>query len=300
MNALQIVTRKIEPVMEVQTRVIDYMTRYMVGRGFKWMLPVMLSSITDPLWPDPAAEEALKPPEVEVYGSRLRLTHSMILHKQMAIAMGIDRLFILSPNIRLEGGSADDGRHAYEFTQLDFEIAGASMDDVMGLIEELISGLFREARSWGLEREVPKVRPPFKRFTKAEILEEFGSEEKASEEIDQPFWITDIPREFYDREDPERPGHFRNYDLYLPEGYGEVSSGGEREWEYEVIVRKMKKAGISLDAFRPYLEVAKAGLLKPSAGAGIGVERLVRYMVGAKHIAEVQPFPRVPGIPAVI
>ena len=300
MNALQIVTRKIEPVMEIQTRVIDHMTRYMVSRGFKWMLPVMLSSITDPLWPDPAAEEALKPPEVEVYGSRLRLTHSMILHKQMAIAMGIDRLFILSPNVRLEGRSADDGRHAYEFTQLDFEIAYASMDDVMGLIEGLISGLFKEARSWGLEREVPKVRTPFKRFTLEEIKEEFGDEEEASKTMKEPFWVLDIKREFYDREDPERPGHFRNYDLYLPEGYGEVSSGGEREWEYEVIVRKMMEAGISLDAFRPYLEVAKAGLLRPSAGAGIGVERLVRYMVGAKHIAEVQPFPRVPGIPAVI
>ena len=300
MNALQIVTRKIEPVMEIQTRVIDYMTRYMVSRGFKWMLPVMLSSITDPLWPDPAAEEALKPPEVEVYGSRLRLTHSMILHKQMAIAMGIDRLFILSPNIRLEGRSADDGRHAYEFTQLDFEIAYASMDDVMGLIEGLISSLFREARSWELEREVPKVRTPFKRFTLEVIKEEFGDEEEASKTMKEPFWVLDIKREFYDREDPERPGHFRNYDLYLPEGYGEVSSGGEREWEYEVIVRKMMEAGINLDAFRPYLEVAKAGLLRPSAGAGIGVERLVRYMVGAKHIAEVQPFPRIPGVPAVI
>ncbi|ASJ14631.1 asparagine synthetase A [Thermococcus radiotolerans] len=300
MNALQIVTRKIEPVMEVQTRVIDYMTRYMVGEGFKWMLPVMLSSITDPLWPDPAAEEALRPPEVEVYGSRLRLTHSMILHKQMAVAMGIDKLFILSPNVRLEGRSADDGRHAYEFTQLDFEIAHASMDDVMSLIEGLISGLFKEARSWGLEREVPRVKPPFKRFTLEEIKEEFGDEDEASKVMKEPFWVTDIKREFYDREDPERPGHFRNYDLYLPEGYGEVSSGGEREWEYEVIVRKMRSAGISLEAFRPYLEVAKAGLLKPSAGAGIGVERLIRYMVGAKHIAEVQPFPRIPGVPAVI
>ncbi|NJE47941.1 asparagine synthetase, partial [Thermococcus sp. GR7] len=35
MNALQIVTRKIEPIMEVQTRTIDYMTRYMVSKGFK-------------------------------------------------------------------------------------------------------------------------------------------------------------------------------------------------------------------------------------------------------------------------
>lgn len=300
MNALQIVSRKIEPVIEIQTKVIDYVTGYMVGKGFKWMLPVMLSSITDPLWPDPAAEDALKPPEVEVYGSRLRLTQSMILHKQMAVAMGIDRLFILSPNVRLEGREADDGRHAYEFTQLDFEIAYASMDDVMGIIEEMISGLFREAQGWGLERKVPRVRPPFKRFTLEEIKEEFGDEDEASKAMDEPFWVIDIEREFYDREDPDRPGHFRNYDLYLPEGYGEVSSGGEREWEYEVILRKMKRAGISLDAFRPYLEVAKAGLLRPSAGAGIGIERLIRYMVGAKHIAEVQPFPRIPGVPAVI
>jgi asparaginyl-tRNA synthetase len=218
----------------------------------------------------------------------------------MAVAMGIDRLFILSPNIRLEGREADDGRHAYEFTQLDFEIAGASMDDVMSLIEDLMVSLFREARSWELEREVPKIKAPFKRFTLDEIKDEFGDEDEDSRAMDEPFWVTDIEREFYDREDPEMPGHFRNYDLYLPEGYGEVSSGGEREWEYEVIVRKMKRAGISLEAFRPYLEVAKAGLLKPSAGAGIGVERLVRYLVGAEHIAEVQPFPRIPGVPAVI
>lgn len=303
MNALQIVSRKIDPIAEVQTRAIAYLTGELSRKGFRWLLPVMLSSITDPLWPEPASEEVLRPPEVEVYGEKLRLMHSMILHKQMAVAMGIDKLFVLSPNVRLESRLADDGRHAYEFTQLDFEIAHASMDDVMSLIEELIVGLFRELRPFvweSFERELPKPRRPFKRFTLEEIREEFGSEEEASRELEEPFWVTDIDREFYDREDPARPGHFRNYDLYLPEGYGEVSSGGEREWEYEIIVRKMKKAGISLEAFRPYLEVAKAGLLRPSAGAGIGVERLIRYIVGAKHIAEVQPFPRIPGVPAVI
>ena len=300
MNALQIVSRKIDPIAEVQTRAISYLTGELSRKGFRWLLPVMLSSITDPLWPEPSSEEALRPPEVEVYGAKLRLMHSMILHKQMAIAMGIDRLFILSPNVRLESRSADDGRHAYEFTQLDFEMAHASMEDVMGLIEELIVGLFRELRPivWEtFERELPKPRRPFKRFTLEEIIEEFGSEEEASKALEEPFWITGIPREFYDR---EVDGTWRNYDLYLPEGYGEVSSGGEREWEYEKILAKMRSAGLSEEAFRPYLEVAKAGLLKPSAGAGIGVERLIRYVVGAKHIAEVQPFPRIPGVPAVI
>lgn len=300
MNALQIVSRKIDPIAEVQTRAITYLTGELSRKGFRWLLPVMLSSITDPLWPEPSSEEALRPPEVEVYGEKLRLMHSMILHKQMAVAMGIDKLFVLSPNIRLEGRESDDGRHAYEFTQLDFEIARASMDDVMSLIEELIVGLFRELRPvvWeSFERELPKPRRPFKRFTLEEILEEFGSEEEASREMGEPFWITGIPREFYDR---EVDGIWRNYDLYLPEGYGEVSSGGEREWEYEKILAKIRASGLSEEAFRPYLEVAKAGLLRPSAGAGIGVERLIRYIVGAKHIVEVQPFPRIPGVPAVI
>ena len=300
MNALQIVSRKIDPIAEVQTRTIEYLTGELSKRGFRWLLPIVLSSITDPLWPDPAADEALKPPEVEVYDERLRLTHSMILHKQMAIAMGIDRLFVLSPNVRLEGREADDGRHAYEFTQLDMEIASASMDDVMGLIEELIVGLFRELRPvvWEtFERELPRLKRSFKRFTLEEIREEFGSEEEASMSLEEPFWITGIPREFYDR---EVDGVWRNYDLYLPEDYGEVSSGGEREWEYEKILAKIRSAGLSDEAFRPYLEVAKAGLLRPSAGAGIGIERLVRYLVGASHIAEVQPFPRIPGVPSVI
>ncbi|KUK16970.1 MAG: Asparaginyl-tRNA synthetase-related protein, partial [Thermococcus sibiricus] len=83
MNAVQLVSRDIEKVIRVQTKVIDYMTDFFVKRGFKWLLPVMLSSITDPLWPDPAASK-MRAPEIEAYGTKLKLMHSMILHKQFA------------------------------------------------------------------------------------------------------------------------------------------------------------------------------------------------------------------------
>ncbi|CAB49170.1 asparagine synthetase A [Pyrococcus abyssi] len=294
MNAVEIISRDIYKAIDIQTKILDYMTKFFTDRGFKWLLPIMLSPITDPLWPDPAGE-GIRPAEVDVYGVRMRLTHSMILHKQLAIAMGLEKIFVLSPNIRLESRRKDDGRHSYEFTQLDFEIEGAKMKDVMRLIEELIYGLFRKAEEW-TGREFPRARH-FKVYDYKDILEEFGSDEKASMEMEEPFWIVNIPREFYDREEN---GVWKNYDLILPYGYGEVSSGGEREWEYEKIVAKIRAAGLKEDSFRPYLEIARAGKLKPSAGAGIGVERLVRFIVGAKHIAEVQPFPRVPGIPAVI
>ncbi|NPA47627.1 MAG: asparagine synthetase [Thermococci archaeon] len=298
MNTVQLISRKIGHVLRIQTKVVKYATEFLVGRGFKWMMPVLLSPITDPLWPDPAAEELITPPEVEVYGRRVRLMHSMILHKQLALAMGVDRIFVLSPNVRLE--RRDDGRHAYEFTQLDFEIAHASMDDVMHLVEELLAGLFREARRWELDEitpNLPVIRVPFRRFRREELIEEFGGEEEASRLMQEPFWVTDIPREFYDR---EVGGVWRNYDLYLPGGYGEVLSGGEREWEYDRIVNKMRRAGVDPSLFGPYLEVARRGMLRPSAGAGIGIERLVRYLVNAEHIAEVQPFPRIPGAPVII
>lgn len=45
--------------------------------------------------------------------------------------------------------------------------------------------------------------------------------------------------------------------------------------------------GLSEEVFRFYFEVVKVGMLKLSVGVGIGIERLVRYIVGVKYIVEV-------------
>jgi len=89
---------------------------------------------------------------------------------------------------------------------------------------------------------------------------------------------------------------WRNFDLVLPEGYGEVISGAEREYEYMKILKKLERDGLRKEKYEPLLRLAKDGRLKPSAGAGLGIERFVGYACGVKHVAEVQPFPRVPGM----
>ncbi len=48
--------------------------------------------------------------------------------------------------------------------------------------------------------------------------------------------------------------------------------------------------------YKVLLKLAREGRLKPSAGAGIGIERLVGWITGARHIGETQPFPRIPSI----
>jgi len=78
-------------------------------------------------------------------------------------------------------------------------------------------------------------------------------------------------------------------------GFGEVLSGSRRECEYPKILAKMEKENVRKENFALILKLAKEGRIKPTAGAGIGVERIVSWITGASHIGETQPFPKVPG-----
>jgi len=77
--------------------------------------------------------------------------------------------------------------------------------------------------------------------------------------------------------------------------YGEVLSGARREYEYSKIYEKMEREQVRKENYSIILKMAKDGRLKPTAGAGIGMERIVGYITGVAHIGECQPFPRVPG-----
>lgn len=91
-------------------------------------------------------------------------------------------------------------------------------------------------------------------------------------------------------------GRCHNYDLFLPEGYGEVISGAEREYEYRKIMRKMERDGLKNEDYRFLPSLAEQGKLRPSAGAGLGIERFVAYVCGVSHVAQIQPFPKNPGV----
>ncbi len=291
------------PLIRIQTTVLKTIHDFMVSRGFLQLMPVITSKFTDPLAPDPGSG-VVAIPKIRYYDQELVLTQSMLLHKQLALLTGADRIYIMSPNVRLENEKKrSTGKHLFEFTQMDFEVAYGTMEQIMSLVEDLVIEAIKVVRgerkedleSFGRELRMPEK--PFKVYTTREMEERYGKdwELPASREHEDPFWVIDHDREFYDREDPERPGHFRNYDLIYPEGFGEGLSGGEREWEYDRIVRRIREDGLSLESYRDFLEIAKRGLLKPSAGAGLGVERFLRFLVGTKHIKDVQVFPRVPG-----
>ncbi len=287
-------------ILSVQTKALSVMTSELIRSGFEWILPVTLAKSTDPLWPDPGASIE-KRVEFEIYGENVRTMQSMIIHKLVLASLGPEKFFIISPNIRIETRKrAQTGSHLYEFTQLETEISGGKTQDVFRVYEDLIEATVNAVRDDASElrkTELSVPQTPFEVHSRKEVEEKYGKEwEKiASEKASDPFWLTDIPREFYDYQD-ETTGAWRNYDLFLPEGYGEVISGAEREHEYSKIVRKLERDGVKKDDYAFLLNLAKDGKLKPSAGAGLGLERFVAYLCGIKHVAEVQPFPRIPGI----
>lgn len=286
-------------VLRVKDEIMHSGREYLRQQGFTEILPVILSPITDPLHHDTFDGT------VSFYGHRYQLTKSMILHKQIALRT-LPRIYCFSPNIRMEPAErAGLGRYLAEFVQLDLEARDASREEMMqigeGLVVHVIAAVINHcpAKLSRLGRELSVPRTPFPRITFREAKERFGEkfDDSLSASLSAPTWVIDFPRsvrEFYDREDPQRPGILLDMDLIYPEGYGEALSGGEREHSLARILRRLEQDALDKDRFFQYLAMAAEGI-PPSAGFGIGIERLTRFVCGLDQIEQARLFPKTPG-----
>ena len=96
------------------------------------LLPPIIGPVTDP------GCAGAKQVDVDFYGHRYKLMTSAILYKQASL-LAFDKIFFIAPNVRLEPlETASTGRHLVEFHQIDVEVADASRDDAMALVEDLV------------------------------------------------------------------------------------------------------------------------------------------------------------------
>jgi len=295
-------TNKMRAVMRIQTRALKAIHDYMFEKDVTHIMPLIMSTFTDPLAHD--VDDA----EITYKGQKLKITKSLMPFKPLVLsALESEAIYTVSPCVRFEQ-EVGTKRHLLEFSQVDIEMKEAKKEDFMRFMEGLIVYVFSSVKAdcreelalLGRSLRVPKA--PFKIFEKPELEKKYGADFEAvvSKREKGPFWILDHKREFYDKEDPGKPGSYLNYDLVYPEGFGEALSGGEREYEYERILLRMERSGIDPRPFAPLLDVAKEGILLPTAGGGLGVERLVRYLAGAERVEDVVVFPKVPGRKVII
>jgi asparaginyl-tRNA synthetase len=298
--------------LRIQHRIQDVIRAELTRMGFVEFLAPIVGPVTDP------GIRGAKQGVIDYYGRDYRVMSSGILYKQLAL-QAFDKIFFNAPNLRMEPPeTAGTGRHLAEFYQIDIEIARATYDGAMDVAEQITAAATSAiAKEFGSElkehgRILLPLKQPFPRLTHAECvkkLHDLGREQDPKAEIrwpeeeflsaksDTAFFIKDYPkgsRGFYDQEDPQRPGILRDFDLILPEGYGEVVSGAEREYRYERVIARMRETGENPAKYGWYVEMLKSGI-PPSSGFGIGVERLTRFLTGLDAVWKTRPWPKVPG-----
>ena len=253
--------------------------------------------------------------ETDYFGEKAYLTQSGQLYMEAA-CMAHGKVYCFGPTFRAE--KSKTRRHLMEFWMVEPEVAYYELDDVMELAENFVSYIVervleeRQEELKILERDTSKlenIKPPFPRITYDEAVkilhengmefewgDDFGGDEETviSKSFDKPVMVHRYPakvKAFYMKRDPENPELALCVDMLAPEGYGEIIGGGQREDDYETLLKRIEEHNLPKDAYEWYLDLRRYGSV-PHSGFGLGVERTIAWLSGVRHVRETIPFPR--------
>ena len=68
-------------------------------------------------------------------------------------------------------------------------------------------------------------------------------------------------------------------------------TGGAREDDKDELIRRIKESGLRVEDYDWYIDMRRYGTV-PHAGFGLGVERLLMWMLNLDNIIDAIPFPR--------
>lgn len=239
------------------------------------------------------------------------LAQSPQFYKQMGIASGLERVFMVGPVFRAEKSFTT--RHLTEFTGWDFEIGYIdSHHDVMDMEEGMIVSGFDAVAQAFPELNLVIPSRPFPRIPMVEakkILAGLGvaspeehdlspEEERAISDYVQKehghefVFITDYHKSksaFYHMRHPDDNDRSRRADL-LFRGI-EVTTLAQREHRVEILEKQAIDKGMSLEPLADYLNFFRYGC-PPHGGAGIGPGRFIMKLLSLPNVREATYLPR--------
>ena len=249
---------------------------------------------------------------LEYFGRTAYLAQSPQLYKEQ-MTIGLERVFEISNFYRAE--HSHTGRHLSEFTSVDIEAAFMDYNDVMDVLESLIMEVYKytsenckkEQEKIGHNIQVPSS--PFEKITYTQAIEEVknaGEKVEFGDDLldshlriignNHPgfYFLTDWPmklKPFYIREKDEDPTLSRSFDLQY--GYLELSSGGTRLHNPEILKNRLKEQDLDPTQFADHLQTFDWGM-PPHSGWGLGLDRLMTTLIGIDNVREVVLYPRDP------
>lgn len=253
--------------------------------------------------------------EVKYFDEKAYLTQSWQLYAEALIA-AVGKIYTIAPSFRAE--KSRTRRHLTEYWHLEAEAPYVELYGIMEVEEQLLSHIVGEllkqtsAQLTLFERkreDLEKVKPPFPRITYDDAFNLIGGEKSGIEwgddlgyeqekilttHFDRPFFVTRYPKKakaFYHKPDPSNPGVTLSVDLLAPEGYGEITGGGQRIEDYAALISRIKEEGLDPKSYEWYLDLRKFGSV-PHSGFGMGLERVVSWVCKLEHIRDAIAFPR--------
>ncbi len=295
--------KEVQAVFRVKDVVHRAFIRYMEQEGFTLVhVPCVVAASTE-------GGTNLFP--ISYFENEAFLSQSPQLYKQMLMASGLDKVLIVTPVFRAEEHNTT--RHLNESTQMDIEVAFVEDEQsALKYMQSAIHFIYSQVENQckpqleALKRKISVPQMPFKQLTYDRALEllkkdgikiQWGGDltpeaERALCKHFNPVIVTKWPtdaRAFYAMAEPGNEKICRGYDLLI-DGL-EISSGAQRQHDYGLLVKEMKRRKMNPKNFEFYLNAFKYGM-PPHAGWSFGLERLTQVICGATNIREAMLWPR--------
>jgi aspartyl-tRNA synthetase len=293
-------------------KAIIFKTWTELERGFrKYWLDNGYTQLYSPSFMSTPSETGAQVFTVNYFDRKAYLAQSPQFYKQMGIASGFEKVFMIGPVFRAEESFTT--RHMTEFTGWDFEIAFIdSHEDLMDEEEGMIVEGFKAVLEALPETTITLPARPFPRIAMAEAKKILASrgvaspeehdlapeEERAicdyvKEKFNHDFvFITDYHESkstFYHMRHDKDETRAKRADL-LYRGI-EITTLAQREHRIDILEKQALEKKMSLESLKDYLNFFRYGC-PPHGGGGIGPGRLVMKMLNLANVREATYLPR--------
>ncbi len=306
MRHLWLRSRKMNLVMKVRGDVLETAREYFKNQDF--------TEVSPPMFISAAVEGGSTLFGLKYFDQDLYLTQSSQLYLEILI-YSLEKVYCIAPSFRAEKSRTI--RHLTEYWHMEGEWPFADMNDLMKFEEGLMTHVChsiadkcqKDFKELGADIEKLKaVQVPFPRITYKEAIDRlkpknptlawgadlgYEDEKVLAEDFGKPFFVYDYPTEikaFYCKTYADHPEIAMSVDMMVPR-IGEISTGGAREDNKDTLTERMKAQGLKPEDYEWYLDLRRYGTV-PHVGFGMGLERLLVWMLDLDNIIDAIPFPR--------
>lgn len=306
-RAISLRHEKVNSVFKIQNIIAQSFREFLIEKGF--------TEIFTPKIVSEGAEGGTQLFKIKYFEKTAYLAQSPQFYKQMMVGAGFERVFEIAHVYRAE--EHNTSRHLNEYVSMDLEICFIEDEyELMKLEEELMKYILKSVEEKGikylelLNAKLPKIHGSIPKIELKEAIKIIEDKYKktglegdldpegeklickyAREELGCDFiFITNYPRK-------KRPMYTmplgekgtRSFDL-LFRGV-EITTGGQRIHNYNMLINSMKQKGLNPNDYEGYTEMFKYGMPK-HGGLAIGLERITAQLLNLNNIREATLIPR--------